>query len=109
LYLQLAEICAKAGYKRKESCYLVLASEHLWKKADYNTNVDCTKNSNSYSLLYIELNAYIQAVNTAYGVKFKNFNMDYKNQHTRICELSKEIHSDPNIKRFMYKSKDAPG
>lgn len=46
LYLQLAEIWAKAGYKRKESWYLVLASEHLWKKADYNTNVDWTKNSN---------------------------------------------------------------
>lgn len=51
----------------------------------------------------------MKVINTAYGVSFNNFEINYEDQKGRLVELCKNMNSYNGEVRFIYKHKDKPG
>lgn len=86
MYLELAKIWEKADFKRKQGCFLVLSNEYFLQEQSQ----DGTPKENPYIL-----ESYKTALDCAYGVKLKNFEIDIENDHERLIKMSNDIWSWP--------------
>lgn len=80
---------------------------NIYGNKNFNETISSTPDQQAIQL--IKIDAYTKALNASYGLKTENFKYDYLQKLGIISEFSKEINSQYQGLRFMFKEMNKPG